>query len=122
MPNRSYLDLEVWQKSMVFVVDCYKITQKFPHYELYGLTTQLRRAAVSIPSDIAEGQARNHSKEFIRYLSIAYASLMEAETQLRIGQRLGYIKSQELAGLLESAGKIGWMLNKLMKVLLQEEN
>lgn len=117
MPNRRYLDLEVWQKSMIFVVDCYKATEGFPRYELYGLSSQLRRAAVSIPSNIAEGQASRHLKEFVRYLSIAYGSLMEAETQLRIAHRLGYMTSQKLIDLLGFADQIESMLKRLIGVL-----
>ena len=91
MSGRSYYELEVWHKSMDFVVACYKASASFPSHELYGLSSQLRRAAVSIPSNIAEGQGRIHTREFIRHLSIAHGSLMETETQLRIALRLGYI-------------------------------
>lgn len=117
MSIRSYEDLEVWQKSMDFVVDCYKTTGRFPPDERYALTNQLRRAAVSIPSNIAEGHGRAHTKEFIKHLSIAYGSLMEAESQLRISQRLGYLPTADAAALLEASANIGRMLNGLRAAL-----
>jgi len=90
---RSYRDLQVWKASMDFVVEVYKITEKFPNTEMYGLTSQLRRCSVSIPSNIAEGSSRKNTKEFIQFLYISNGSLSEAETQLQIAQRLGYLKS-----------------------------
>ena len=78
---------------MDFVVEVYKITEKFPNTEMYGLTSQLRRCSVSIPSNIAEGSSRKNTKEFIQFLYISNGSLSEAETQLQIAQRLGYLKS-----------------------------
>ena len=119
MSTRSYQDLEVWQESMEFVIACYDASKAFPSHENYGLTSQLRRSAVSVPSNIAEGQGRFHTRDFVRHLSIAYGSLMEAETQLRIALRLGYITSPNLASLLESSRRIGRMLNGLRKVLSQ---
>ena len=80
MAGQSYKDLLVWQKSMQLVTDVYRSTDSFPKSEQFGLCSQLRRAAVSIPSNIAEGQGRNSSKEFVYHLSVAYGSLMEAET------------------------------------------
>ena len=110
----SYQDLEVWQKSMEFVIDCYKISKGFPSHELYGLTSQLRRAAVSIPSNIAEGHGRIHTKELTYHLSIAHGSLIEAQTQLRIAHRLGYLARPNLTLLLESSWRIGQMLTKFI--------
>ena len=89
---KSHKDLEVWKISMDFVTDLYKLTKQFPPSELYGLTSQIKRAAVSIPSNIAEGAARKNTKEFIQFLHIALGSLAEIETQLEISSRLGYIK------------------------------
>lgn len=109
-----YQDLEVWQKSMEFVIDCYKITKRFPSHELYGLTSQLRRAAVSIPSNIAEGHGRIHTKELVHHLSIAHGSLMEAQTLLRIAHRLGYLAQDNLTPLLELGWRIGQMLSKFI--------
>ncbi len=117
MGIKSYQDLEVWQKAMQFVTDCYRVTGEFPKSELYGLTNQMRRAAVSIPSNIAEGQARQYTKEFIQFLAIASGSLAEVETQLLISVRLGYLQEASAGELLESAGSIGRMLRALRKSL-----
>ena len=76
----SYRDLQVWRKAMDFVVACYEVARDFPKTETYGLSSQLQRAAVSIPANIAEGRSRRHTREFIHHLSIAYGSLTEAET------------------------------------------
>lgn len=90
MPVRNYTDLIAWQKAMDFVHRVYALTSGFPGDERFGLTSQLRRAAVSIPSNIAEGEGRETPGDFIRFLAIAHGSLREVETQLRISQRLGY--------------------------------
>src|SRR5438093_12794483 len=100
MALQSYRELQVWQKSMDLVVACYQIAAKFPKSETYGLTVQLQRAVVSVPANIAEGQGRNHTREFINHLSIAYDSLMEVETHLHIAARLVYIAQSELYYLL----------------------
>jgi len=88
MQVKSYKDLIVWQKAMDLVEMVYQVTRSFPKDELYGLTNQLRRAAVSVPSNIAEGQAHNSTAEFRNFLSIAHGSLAEVETQLLIAERL----------------------------------
>lgn len=85
---KSYQDLEVWQKSMDLVVMCYQLNKVFPKSEIYGLSSQLQRAAVSIPSNIAEGRQRQHSREFLQFLSIASGSLAEVETRVQIADRL----------------------------------
>ncbi|MHC4568069.1 MAG: four helix bundle protein, partial [Planctomycetota bacterium] len=108
-----YQDLEVWQKAMDLVVECYRATKEFPKSEVYGLASQLQRAAVSIPANIAEGRERKHSKEFIQHLSIGYSSLAELETHIQIAQRLDYINSTRTKQLLEKTGEIGRMLNAL---------
>lgn len=92
---KSHKDLKVWQESMVLVIAVYKITEDFPKNEIYGLISQIRRATVSIPSNIAEGAGRKGEKEFIRFLFIALGSLSEVETQLEIAFRLNYIKDSE---------------------------
>ena len=89
--GESYRDLIAWRKAMHFVRDIYDSTRAFPKEELYGLTNQLRRAAVSIPSNIAEGQARYSPKEFCHFLSHARGSLVEIETQILVSQDLGYL-------------------------------
>lgn len=115
MEVKSYKDLEVWQKAMDLVVKCYQITIGFPKSEIYGLTSQLQRAAVSIPANIAEGRERKYSKEFIQHLSIAYSSLAELETHIQIAQRLNYISSFNTKQLLEQTAEIGRMINGLRK-------
>ncbi len=89
---RSHKDLKVWQESVDFVVDIYQVTREFPKEKLYGLVSQLRRAAVSVPSNIAEGAGRQTKKEFIHFLYISLASLSEIETQLVISQKLNYLQ------------------------------
>jgi four helix bundle protein len=88
---RNYRDLIVWQKAMDLTVKIYQITRSFPKEEIYGLTSQIRRAAVSIPSNIAEGQARKSTQEFLHFLSIANGSRAEVETQVIIAKRLRYV-------------------------------
>jgi len=114
---KSHKDLHVWQKSILLVTDIYNITKEFPKEELFGLTNQLRRAAVSIPSNIAEGSARNHNKEFIQFLYIALGSSAEIDTQLIISQNLGYITESNLKLLTEKTTDIRSMLIGLIKSL-----
>ena len=115
MSFRSYRDLEVWQKAMDLVVECYQITKKFPKSEIYGLVSQLQRAAVSIPANIAEGRERQHTKEFLQHLSIAYGSLAELETHLQIAGRLNYIDAKQLKQVLDKTAEVGRMLNGLRR-------
>ncbi len=110
----SYHDLTVWQKSIDFVVGCYRLTERFPRAEIYGLAAQLQRAAVSVPSNIAEGAGRHHTKEYIRHLGISRGSLFEAETQIIIASRLGYVGGDETRPLLAAVGEIGRMLHGLI--------
>src|ERR1041384_679568 len=117
MALQRYRELQVWQKSMDLVVACYRMVEKFPKSETYGLTVQLQRAVVSIPANIAEGQGRNHTKEFINHLSIAYGSLMEVETHLQIAARLAHRAQSEVDDLLVKTNEIGKMLNGLMQSL-----
>jgi four helix bundle protein len=92
----NFKELKSWQKTIDFCLDIYKLTGSFPSDEKFGLTSQLRRAGVSVPSNIAEGSGRNSDKEFIHFLSIATGSSYELETQLIIAHRLGYIKEEEI--------------------------
>jgi len=112
---KNYRDLEVWQKAMDLVVMCYQTTNKFPKNEIYGLTSQLQRAAVSVPANIAEGRQRQHSKEFLRHLSIAYGSLAEVETHLQIAERLNYLDEDKMNMMLNETSEIGKMINGLRK-------
>lgn len=117
MNVNSYRDLQVWQKSMDFVVNCYQFTAKFPKSEIYGLSSQLQRAAVSIPANIAEGHGRRYTKPFLNHLSISYGSLMETETHLQIAERLHYLDHATLSKLLEQSAEIGRMTNGLIDSL-----
>ena len=115
MSVKSYRDLQVWQNAMDLVVMCYQITKAFPKSEMVGLAGQLQRAAVSIPSNIAEGRERQYSKEFLQHLSIAYGSLAEVETHIQIAERLNYIDSDKVRQILDKAAEIGRMLNGLRR-------
>ncbi|MGB5230694.1 MAG: four helix bundle protein [Desulfoprunum sp.] len=118
MSVQSYKDLIVWQKALDLVEIIYQVTKTFPKEELYGLTNQLRRAGVSIPSNIAEGHARSSTQEFHRFLSIARGSLGEVETQLIIAQRLGYLSKSQLDPILALQTEINKMTNGLMTKLV----
>lgn len=122
MGNRGYQDLIVWQKAIEFVEAIYRHTGAFPTEEKYGLSSQLRRAAVSIPSNIAEGQARGGGREFTRFLDIAIGSLAEVETQLTIANRLKYIDAQGYESLQIDAAEIGRLLRGLIKSLRYNNN
>jgi four helix bundle protein len=113
----SYRDLIVWQKAIDFVVRTYKLTGQFPRTELYGLMSQLQRASVSVPSNIAEGAGRGHTREFIQHCCISRGSLYEAETQIIIAQRLGFATDADVDPLLGMVGEIGRMLNGLIASL-----
>jgi four helix bundle protein len=112
--GRSYRDLIAWQKAMRFVIDIYVATQRFPSEQRYGLTNQLRRAAVSIPSNIAEGQARFSQREFHHFLSQARGSLVEIETQLHTARDLKYLQIAKADDLLATADELGRVLNGLI--------
>ncbi|HWR35849.1 MAG TPA: four helix bundle protein [Clostridia bacterium] len=115
--GKSYRDLLAWQKAMDFAEQVYGATEQFPPRETYGLTSQLRRAAVSVPSNIAEGQGRRTSADFVHFLSNARGSLMEVETQLMLARRLRFVSDERCTDLLNMAGEIGRMLNGLMNSL-----
>jgi four helix bundle protein len=115
MAGKNYRDLGVWREAMDFVVECYRMTGTFPKNEVYGLASQLQRAAVSIPANIAEGQGRQHYKEFLQHLAIAYGSLAEVETHIQIARRLEYVRGEKENQMLERAGRIGRMLNGLRR-------
>ena len=103
---RTHKDLEVWKKAMELAETMYAITSKFPKEEQYGLVSQIRRSAVSVPSNIAEGAARNSSKEFIQYLYITMGSLSELETQLLLAQRLNFLKDNNSIVEIDSVRKM----------------
>jgi four helix bundle protein len=112
---KTHKDLNVWNYGIEFVTELYKDTAQFPKDEIYGLTSQMRRAAVSIPSNIAEGAARNHKTEFRQFLYIALSSAAELETQLIISERLSYITKLQKERLIEKLNTISKMLQGLIK-------
>src|SRR5919198_5295873 len=109
--GQSYRELVAWQKAMALVTEIYRVTKVFPCDERFGLTSQLRRAAVSVPSNIAEGQARFSAKEFHRFLSTARGSLVEIETQIEIARNLGYVSRTESSNVLNATSELGRILN-----------
>jgi four helix bundle protein len=113
----NYTELIAWQKAMDLVEEIYAATKQFPKEELYGLVSQLRRAAVSMASNIAEGQGRKSLKEFLHHLSIAYGSLREVETQVRIAGRLGYLGNDQAGHVLGSCAEVGRLINGLSNSL-----
>ena len=114
-PINTYKDLIVWQKSMDLVVAMYDLTDNFPKTEIYGLTAQMRRSAVSIPSNIAEGRRRGSKKDYRQFLIIAYASGAELETQVEIAKRLPFGKNLNYA-------KVDGLLNEVMRMLNKMTN
>ena len=116
---RKHHELKAWQEAMELVKEIYRVTQEFPKEEIYGLVSQMRRAAVSIPSNIAEGAARTGTKEFLQFLSISRGSLSEVETQLLIAKSLGYIKNQE--HVLEQIDKVFGLLGGLINSLRERQ-
>jgi four helix bundle protein len=117
MAGKNFKELLTWQRAMDLVEAVYLATKTFPKDELYGLTSQKRRAAISIPSNIAEGQGRDHTKEFVHFLSVAYGSLSELETQIPIAARISYVTAQDSEKLLGLVGEVGRLLNGLSKSL-----
>lgn len=115
--SNSYKDLDVWKKSIDLVKQIYQITEAFPKSEIFGLSSQIRRAAVSIPSNIAEGQARNSNKEFRQFLFISLGSVSELETQIIIAQELGYVKEESAKNILDATDSITRMVKGLIKSL-----
>ena len=111
----GYRELKVWRLAMELAEEVYKLCTEFPKHEVNGLTSQLQRAAVSVPSNIAEGQARNSSMEFGHFLGIARGSLAEMETQIMLAQRLNYLTAEKVDPALEKAEEIGKMLKGLQK-------
>lgn len=114
---KTYRDLIVWQKAMSFVTNIYKLTNEFPKEEIYALTSQIRRSAVSIPSNIAEGFGRNSKKEYVRFLQIAMASLFELQTQLQIAANLEYFTKELFEEFFELSREIERMLSSLIRKL-----
>jgi four helix bundle protein len=114
---RSYDDLEAWQKAIDLVVLVYDVTQTFPQDERFGLTNQVRRAAVSIPANIAEGQGRKHTAEFNHFLAIARGSLLETETHFAIALRLSYVTQEQFQSISALTQATGRLINGLIRAL-----
>jgi len=110
---KGHRDLIAWQKAMELVTEVYRITRNFPKEELYGLTSQIRRSAVSVPSNLAEGHGRNSRKEFHQFVGQARGSLVELETQLEIAANLGYVPKDVADALLTRASEVGRLVNGL---------
>jgi four helix bundle protein len=110
---RGYRDLRAWQHAMELVTEIYRVTRTFPKDELYGLVSQLRRAAVSVPSNLAEGHGRNSRNEFRQFIGQARGSLSEVETQIEIAKNLGDLGQDTAEALLAQAGVVGKMLTGL---------
>ena len=119
--SNSYRDLVAWQVAVELVTDVYRSTGSFPRHELYGLTSQIRRAAVSVPSNIAEGQGRNSPGEFQQFLGNAKGSLTELETQLLIGRNLKYLAQSDLESLLKQSDRVSRLVNGLLQSLKRRE-
>ena len=117
MSLQHYRQLIAWQKGMALIKDVYKVSAAFPKEETYGLTSQIRRAAISVPSNIAEGQGRDSTREFLHHLSMAYGSLVEVETQILIAGDLKYLTDSEIESILKQSAETGRIINGLMRSL-----
>ena len=116
---KTHKELNVWKDSIDLVVEVYRITKLFPKEELYGIVSQIRRSAVSVPANISEGSARNYTKEFIRFLRIAQASLSELETLIQISARLKFLNEDSYQALQGKIFKINAQLSGLIKSISQ---
>lgn len=114
---QSYRDLVAWQKAMDLVTEIYRISQKFPKEEIFGLVSQMRRAAVAVPSNFAEGYGKSSRKEYIYFLTNARASLLELETQVIIAQNLTYLNEPIANHLLTLTAEVGRIINGLLSSL-----
>jgi four helix bundle protein len=122
MPIRSFRDLVVWQKSMDLVVESYKLTQLLPRREVYALSCQIQRSAVSVPANIAEGHGREHLGDYLHHLSVANGSLMELETHLVLASRLSYAPMRSVEPLFNLAAEVGRILAGLIRSLKKAKN
>lgn len=120
MTINSYRELRVWSEGIELVQHVYRVTQEFPKNETFGLTSQMQRAAISVPANIAEGHTREHRKEYLHHVSIAQASLAELETHLEIAARLRYASSERIKQLMDQAASLGKQLYALRNALLKQ--
>ena len=116
----SFRDLRVWQAGMELAESIYQLTATFPKQEMYGLTSQLRRAAVSVPSNIAEGHTRESTKEYLHHISMAQASLAEVQTQVELAGRLGYAAAEKIAHIIEACVTLSKQLFALRNALAKK--
>ena len=114
---KTFRDLFIWQKGMILVTNTYQITQTFPKEELFGLTSQIRRSAISLPSNIAEGYGRESNKEFSRFINIAISSLFELQTQIEIAKNINYLNEKEFKNLYEETRELEAMIISFSKKL-----
>ena len=121
MALKHYRELIAWQKAMDFAEAVHRITRTFPREEMFGLTSQLRRSVVSVPSNIAEGQGRGGTKEFLQFLNVANGSLQEAETQIILAGRFSYLTYDQVDETLELAGEVGRINNGLIRSLYRRK-
>jgi four helix bundle protein len=117
----SYRDLRLWQEAMSLAESCYRLTKSFPKEEVFGLTSQIRRSAASIPANIAEGHGRENTRSFVQYLRISQGSLKELETHLLLAQRVGATHETECNPALEQCQIVGKMLRALIRSLQQKD-
>jgi four helix bundle protein len=122
MQVKSYQDLIAWQRAISLVVDAYGLTTHFPGHEIYGLTSQLRRASVSIPSNIAEGHGRASQGEFLQFLGHARGSLCEVQTQIFIAHRLGYITQEQEEAIISRTDELGRILSGLISSIERKKS
>ena len=120
--GRSFQGLLVWRQAMDLAKDSYFLTKKFPKEELYGLTSQIRRAAVSIPANIAEGSGRSTRKDYVNFLRIAQGSLRELETYLLLAPEIGLVQSEAVEALLARVGSVARLLNRLIQAIEHSPN
>lgn len=115
--NRTYRDLRVWQRAMELVTEAYRLSKQFPKEEVYGLTSQICRAAVSIPSNIAEGYARNSTSDYVRFLRVASGLLYECQTQMEIAMNLGYVAQTTVNGFGSAIEEVAPMFSAPIRTL-----
>lgn len=120
MAIQSYRDLNVWQEAMSIAEAVYRVSQSFPPSELYGLTTQMRRASVSIAANIAEGHGRETSRAYIQFLRVSQGSLKELETHIFLAQRVGLVDAQQTEPILDRCDKLGRMLRALIRAVQEK--
>jgi four helix bundle protein len=114
---KTFRDLFIWQKAMTLVTNAYQITEKFPKEELFGLTSQIRRSAISLPSNIVEGYGRGSNKEFSRFINIAISSLFEFQTQIKIAKNINYLNEKEFKSIYEETRELEAMIISFSKKL-----